>query len=127
MQLLRYPGPATVYTASPPLVSRADSQPSALQRIRTRGVIRVGYRNDFLPFSYTNAAGDLVGFDVEMAHTLARDLHVALEFVPVELDTMAAQLNAGACDIAGVYEGKEAIMDFKQSNKYKKREWISGC
>jgi len=33
-------------------------------------------------------------------------------------------LYAGACDIAGVYEGKEAIMDFKQSNKYKKREWI---
>ena len=33
-------------------------------------------------------------------------------------------LYAGACDIAGVYEGKEAIMDFKQSNKFKKREWI---
>ena len=33
-------------------------------------------------------------------------------------------LYAGACDIAGIYEGKEAIMDFKQSNKYKKREWI---
>ena len=31
-------------------------------------------------------------------------------------------LYAGACDIAGVYEGKEAIMDFKQSNKFKKRE-----
>tara|TARA_R100001460_G_scaffold15688_1_gene34538 strand:+ start:4314 stop:5045 length:732 start_codon:yes stop_codon:yes gene_type:complete len=33
-------------------------------------------------------------------------------------------LFAGACDIAGIYEGKEAIMDFKQSNKWKKREWI---
>ena len=33
-------------------------------------------------------------------------------------------LYAGACDIAGVYEGEEAIMDFKQSNKFKKREWI---
>jgi len=33
-------------------------------------------------------------------------------------------LYGGACDIAGVYEGQEAIMDFKQSNKYKKREWI---
>jgi|TARA_E500000331_G_scaffold27328_1_gene23238 hypothetical protein len=34
-------------------------------------------------------------------------------------------LYAGACDIAGIYEGKEAIIDFKQSNKFKKREWIS--
>ena len=33
-------------------------------------------------------------------------------------------LYAGACDIAGVYEGVEAIIDFKQSNKFKKREWI---
>ncbi len=33
-------------------------------------------------------------------------------------------LYAGACDIAGVYEGKEAIMDFKQSNKPKREEWI---
>jgi ABC-type amino acid transport substrate-binding protein len=68
MQLLRYPGPATVYTASPPLVSRADAQPSALQRIRTRGVIRVGHRNDFLPFSYTNAASNLVGLGANVLH-----------------------------------------------------------
>ena len=33
-------------------------------------------------------------------------------------------LYGGACDIAGRYEGKEAIIDFKQSNKFKKREWI---
>lgn len=28
-------------------------------------------------------------------------------------------LYGGACDIAGLYEGKEAIIDFKQSNKFK--------
>jgi hypothetical protein len=33
-------------------------------------------------------------------------------------------LYAGASDVAGVYEGREAIIDFKQSNKFKKREWI---
>lgn len=33
-------------------------------------------------------------------------------------------LYAGASDLAGIYEGKESIMDFKQSNKPKKREWI---
>ena len=34
-------------------------------------------------------------------------------------------LYAGACDLAGVYEGKQAILDFKQSNTRKKREWIT--
>ena len=33
-------------------------------------------------------------------------------------------LYAGASDVAGVYEGRESIIDFKQSNKFKKREWI---
>ena len=33
-------------------------------------------------------------------------------------------LYAGACDLAGVYEDRESIIDFKQSNRPKKREWI---
>ena len=31
---------------------------------------------------------------------------------------------AGTCDACGVYEGQETILDFKQSNKPKKEEWI---
>ena len=34
-------------------------------------------------------------------------------------------LYAGATDIVGLYEGQPAIIDFKQTNKPKKREWIS--
>ena len=30
----------------------------------------------------------------------------------------------GAADCVGVYENKETIIDFKQSNKPKKDEWI---
>jgi len=33
-------------------------------------------------------------------------------------------LYAGATDLVGIYEGRESIIDFKQSNKPKKREWI---
>jgi len=34
------------------------------------------------------------------------------------------ELYAGATDLVGVYEGQEAIVDFKQSNKPKRREYI---
>ena len=34
------------------------------------------------------------------------------------------ELYAGATDLVGVYEGKEAIVDFKQSNKPKRREYV---
>ena len=33
-------------------------------------------------------------------------------------------LYAGATDIVGIYDGNPAIIDFKQTNKPKKREWI---
>ena len=34
------------------------------------------------------------------------------------------ELYAGATDVCGIYEGRESIIDFKQSNKPKRREWI---
>jgi len=34
------------------------------------------------------------------------------------------EMYAGASDGVGIYEGKEAIIDFKQTNKPKRKEWI---
>jgi genome maintenance exonuclease 1 len=33
-------------------------------------------------------------------------------------------LYAGATDLVGIYQGRDSIIDFKQSNKPKKVEWI---
>ena len=33
-------------------------------------------------------------------------------------------LNAGQTDMCGIYQGRESIIDFKQSNKPKRAEWI---
>ncbi|ETX07562.1 MAG: hypothetical protein ETSY2_10500 [Candidatus Entotheonella gemina] len=100
LQLMRTAGEATVYTSAPPPLPPLEVPgQSRLERIRARNTIRVGYFRDGLPFSYVNAAGDLVGFDIEMAHTLAQDLNAALELVPIEPGKTAQQLNTGYCDI----------------------------
>jgi genome maintenance exonuclease 1 len=41
-----------------------------------------------------------------------------------EVTVWYPDLYAGATDVVGVYNGRESIMDFKQTNKPKKREWI---
>lgn len=41
-----------------------------------------------------------------------------------EIPLYFPELYAGTCDLAGTWKGRPAIMDFKQSNKPKKREWI---
>jgi ABC-type amino acid transport substrate-binding protein len=71
-----------------------------LSLIRERGGLKVGFQSGRLPFSYFNGAGDLVGFDVEFMHILARELGVSLEFVPTDLPSLAEHLNQGHFDIA---------------------------
>jgi Na+/H+-dicarboxylate symporter/ABC-type amino acid transport substrate-binding protein len=99
MQLLRSPGAATVYKSAPASAPLLEGQQSRLARIQTQKLLRVGYLPDSLPFAYFNGKGDLVGFGIEMAHMLARDLGVELAFVPVVRDRMAEQVNEGYCDI----------------------------
>ncbi len=91
--------PARILGSVPGVVASDASSP-ALTRIRERGVLRIGYRADQLPFAFQNAAGQLVGFDIELMHHLARDLGVRLEFVKVEVADVAPLLASGAIDLS---------------------------
>src|SRR5210317_1131357 len=42
-----------------------------------------------------------------------------------EITLYYPKLYAGASDLAGIYEGRESIMDFKQSNRPKQKAWIT--
>jgi len=70
-----------------------------LSRIKQRGVLKVGYNAEALPFAFFNQREELVGYDIYFAHQLARDLGVTLEFIPVNDKTMDPYLERGVCDI----------------------------
>lgn len=46
------------------------------------------------------------------------------EFWGTEVSLYYPKIYAGTTDLVGVHDGSEAIMDHKQTNKLKKREWI---
>jgi Na+/H+-dicarboxylate symporter len=74
---------------------------SLLDTIKTRGMVRVGIFTDRLPFVFLNRERRLVGFDVEMAQLLARDLGVKVEFVEMEeLVALSRLLATGGIDLA---------------------------
>jgi Na+/H+-dicarboxylate symporter/ABC-type amino acid transport substrate-binding protein len=99
MHLLRDPLPAVVHTKPPPPAPGMSAVP-ALERILARGTLRVGFVPDAIPYTFVNARGELVGFDVELAGALARDLGLAkLEFVPTDLVQMLAMLANGSIDV----------------------------
>ncbi len=82
-------------------IPAGDSAPgSVLRGIRERGKLRVCVITDRLPFSFLDRQGRLTGLDVEMAHRLARDLEMAVEFVAVQINTLPGALDYGQCDLA---------------------------
>jgi Na+/H+-dicarboxylate symporter/ABC-type amino acid transport substrate-binding protein len=97
MYAVRNRGQAQVYaTPQPPLARPAGS---LLDRVRERRMLRVGYFDDALPYAFRNAKGDLVGFDVEMALQLGRDLGVGVELVPASRTLFDQGLDPSVCDL----------------------------
>ncbi|HVN73202.1 MAG TPA: ABC transporter substrate-binding protein, partial [Methanoregula sp.] len=91
-----YLHPEDVPALPPPPPGTRDE----IRTIRDRGVLRVGYNRNNVPFVFFNGRGELVGYDVEMAYDLARDLNVSrIEFVPITGTTLAPSLDSGYCDI----------------------------
>ena len=79
----------------------ANIQPfsEVLHRIKQRGYLRVGYFRDDLPYSFHNADGKLVGFDIEILNQLANDLGVGIQFVRVFRNQAAPLLSSGYLDM----------------------------
>lgn len=99
-QLLFPDVPYTILKKSTPNPVTIKPGETRIDRIRRRGVIRLGFDGKRLPFSYFNEQNQLVGFDIDMAHRLADDLGVAIEFIPFTPNTLIKQLDEDHFDLA---------------------------
>lgn len=114
MQLIQQPVESSVSMRAEPNPVPPKQGESVLQRIRRRGVMRVGFNEDKLPFAFFNEQDQLVGFDVNLAHALAQDLGVTIEFVRFDRATLAEQLHDDHFDLVmsglvGTLERSEAM------------------
>jgi ABC-type amino acid transport substrate-binding protein len=91
------PGPSTREAGIHPAGSRLDA-------IAARGVLRVAYLPDALPFAFHNAGHQLVGFDVALAHRLASDLHVGVQFVSVPREDLRDPSRLATALVDGQYD-----------------------
>ena len=61
----------------------------------------------------------------KMAETIiCQGLSKCNEYWGTEVPLYFPKIYAGTTDLVGIHDGSEAIMDHKQSNKLKKKEWI---
>jgi ABC-type amino acid transport substrate-binding protein len=120
MDLLGAEAETTVEERTRPNPSPLRPQEGRLERIRRTGQLRVGYIPDRAPFSYRNAKGKLVGFDVGLVQRLARDLKASLHLVPVEREGLAAAFASDCFDVAigGIASSIENFGRYHEAGPY---------
>lgn len=94
----------------------------------TRGTIMHSFLEDWIksgePISKPDDQIDAISWN--MANIIIDNgLAKCNEFWGIEVPLYFPAIYAGTTDCVGIFDGKESIIDFKQSNKPKKREWIN--
>jgi Na+/H+-dicarboxylate symporter len=120
----------SVFHRTPPETPPLDPTLNRLEQVTERGTLRACYRTaDTLPFSYSNEDHELIGFDIEMTHRLARSLDLSIEFVPVsvqfDIGQAAEPLSSGYCDImvGGVVLSMDDVALLDYSDSYLTLTW----
>ncbi|HVL72193.1 MAG TPA: transporter substrate-binding domain-containing protein [Beijerinckiaceae bacterium] len=70
-----------------------------LQKIKDKGVIVVGVKNDYKPWGFLDPSGKIVGMEIELAEEVAKRLGVKLEMIPVIAANRMEFLRQGRIDM----------------------------
>jgi len=76
----------------------ALSSESVIEKIQKQGVLRVGM-STFVPWAMKDKKGNLVGFEIDVAKKLAKDMGVKAEFVPTAWSGIIPALLTGKFDV----------------------------
>ena len=97
------------------IVDSAAARGTAMHKILEKYIIEQGYL-------------DLTENGLEAHHMAKRVIEQGLcnipEYYGTECTLYYPDLYAGCTDLVCIHKGQEAIVDFKQTNKPKKREWV---
>lgn len=79
-------------------LSNAQNEKSMIDNVVDRGVLRVGVAS-FVPWTMQNKDGEYIGFEVDVAKRLAKDLGVDIQLVPTKFAGIIPALLAEKFDI----------------------------
>jgi polar amino acid transport system substrate-binding protein len=90
-----------------------------LQQVLNTGTLRVGVTL-FAPWAARGADGDLLGFEVDVAHQLAADMGVKAQLLAYDVDRLVPALESGEIDViaAGLTITPERALHVNFSNPY---------
>ena len=87
-----------------------------LAKVKAAGTFKVGTEGTYSPFTYHDASGALIGFDVEIAREIGKRLGVKVEFTEGKWDGLIAGLDANRYDAVinevSITDARKAKYDF---------------
>ncbi|MCD2172375.1 amino acid ABC transporter substrate-binding protein [Rhizobium sp. C4] len=91
---------------------------SNLDEIKKANTLKIGTEGTYAPFTFHDASGKLVGFDVEIGEAIAKKIGVKSEFVEGKWDGLIAGLDAKRYDTVinqvGITEARKKKYDFSE-------------
>jgi polar amino acid transport system substrate-binding protein len=97
---------------------------STLDILLERGELIVGTEPEFPPFESIDERGEYVGFDMDMARELARDLGVELRIEPMAFDSLPTALATGKIDV--IVSGMTATEERRKSRAFTEPYFLTG-
>jgi len=70
-----------------------------LAKIKQRGTIVVGVKNDYKPWGYLDPSGKIIGMEIDLVDEIAAKLGVKVEMIPVIAANRMEFLNQGRIDL----------------------------
>ena len=71
---------------------------NAVDALKSRGVLVLGYDVNFPPLAFTDENGELVGYDIELAQEVTQRMGVKLQAIPIDWDDKDNELENGTID-----------------------------
>ena len=94
----------------------ADAATDALDKIAGSGLLKIAVPQDFPPFGSVGSDMKPLGYDIDMAGLIAKELGVKLELVPVTSTNRIPYLTTGKVDLVisslGKNPDREKVIDF---------------
>jgi cystine transport system substrate-binding protein len=110
------------------LTSVAAHAEDLLDSVKQAGVLKIGLEGTYPPFDSRNSAGELEGFDVDVAKAVAAKLGVKPQFIPTEWSGIIAALQAGKFDVivnqVTITPQRKQALDFSQPYTYSAAQLI---
>ena len=73
-------------------------QESTIEQVMKRGILRVGM-STFVPWAMKDKTGRLIGFEIDVARQLGKDMGVTVEFIPTKWAGIIPALLTGKFDV----------------------------